>query len=533
MAIPRVHLDQAIPFLRLPQAGLSGFSDVVRFGDVTRIQKDDGIAMQIDVPDLESLPDDPYWRMLVLDRYENGAFINSLFGSGGGEGSSRPVHSTSPFPESWFADPGRGDGSWTFYMEPGVSRYLPILGPFAEIRFQGRQPFRSDPQILVFSIPRTSGSVFSYQVRDFRFGSSVPASGLDEPLLIQERAATGEEANAYPLTTLGLPFEMEDREFLRGLTTEILGETQGQAPVEMAGEIAAYLRTRHSYSLAPGSFGAGDPIIQWLESERSGHCELFAGAFAVLARTAGIPTRMVVGFNGGSWNSYEDYFVVRNRNAHAWCEIFDGNAWVRFDPTPGGSGIGPNGDFSGSGAGFFRETGFQAWIDSLRVMWYRQVINFDDSSQEEFVEGVSAAVQRMGKDLRRWIGDLGPALVETAGEYWRSLVRTPLAWISVVFLLGCGFLLLRWLDRHPGSFWSRTFRKSLNPLRRRAGRELRRLDSMRVPDVFPEEETLREELRERLLAVRFGRNPEPSEAFRLFRRTRRFTRRRKRASHRK
>jgi len=533
VAIPRVHLDQAIPFLRLPQAGLSGFSDVVRFGDVTRIQEDDGIAMQVDVPDIESLPDDPYWRMLVLDRYEKGAFISSLFGSGDGERSSRPVHTLSPFPDDWFADPARGDGSWTFYLEPGVSRYLPILGPFAEIRFQGRQSFRSDPQILVFSIPRASGSVFSYQVRDFRFGASVPASELDEPLLTLDRAATVEEANAYPLTTLGLPFEAGDREFLRGLTAEILGETRGQAPVEMAVEIAAYLRSRHSYSLSPGSFGGGDPIIQWLESERSGHCELFAGAFAVLARTAGIPTRMVVGFNGGSWNSYEDYFVVRNRNAHAWCEIFDGNAWVRFDPTPGGSGSGPGGDFSGSEVGFLRETGFQAWIDSLRVMWYRRVINFDDASQEEFVEGVSTAFQRMGKDLRGWIGDMGDTVAATAKKYWRILAGTPLSWIPVVFLLAGGFLLIRWLGRHPGSLWSRASRKSLHPLRRRAARELRRLDSGGASDAFSEEEALRDELRQRLLAVRFGRNPEPSEAFRLFRRTRRFTRRRKSTPRRK
>ncbi|MFP4494154.1 MAG: transglutaminaseTgpA domain-containing protein [Puniceicoccaceae bacterium] len=529
VAIPRVHLDKAIPFLRVPQAGLSGFSDIVRFGDVTRIQEDDGIAMQIDVPDLESLPDDPYWRMLVLDRYENGAFASSLFGSGNRERSSRPVHVLSPFPDSLFAEPARGDGSWTFYLEPGVSRYLPILGPFEQIRFQGRQPFRSDPQVLVFSLPRASASVFSYQVRDFRFGPGVPASALDEPLLAAEEAAREEEARAYPLTTLALPLEREEREFLRARAAEILGERRGRTPVEMAGEIAAYLGSRHSYTLSPGSFDdEGDPIIQWLESERPGHCELFAGGFAVLARAAGIPTRMVVGFNGGSWNSYEDYFVVRNRNAHAWCEIFDGSAWVRIDPTPGGSGGGSNGGFTGSGAGFAHETGFQAWIESLRVMWYRRVINFDDASQEEFVEGVSTNFQRLAKDLRRWVGDLGDGVAATAGRFGRILADTPLAWIPVVLLLAGGFLLIRWLARHPRALWSRSSRRSLHPLRRRAGRELRRLDSIAGADeAWSGERALRDELRQRLLAVRFGRDPEPSEAFRLFRRTRRFARRRR------
>ena len=131
----------------------------------------------------------------------------------------------------------------------------------------------------------------------------------------------------------------------------------------MAVEIAAYLRSRHSYSLSPGSFGGGDPIIQWLESERSGPCELFAGGFAVPPRTAGgsRPGWSLAFQRAGRTNSYEDYFVVRFRNrAHAWCEIFDGNAWVRFDPTPGGSGSGPGPTFPDRKSAFVRETGFQA-----------------------------------------------------------------------------------------------------------------------------------------------------------------------------
>ena len=74
-------------------------------------------------------------------------------------------------------------------------------------------------------------------------------------------------------------------------------------------------------------------------SKEDGHCELFAGAFTLLARTAGHPTRVVGGFVGGTWN--EDYLIVRNSNAHAWCEIFDGaESWLRVDPTMSAGGAG-------------------------------------------------------------------------------------------------------------------------------------------------------------------------------------------------
>ena len=119
-------------------------------------------------------------------------------------------------------------------------------------------------------------------------------------------------------------------------------------------------------------------------------------------------------------------------------------------------------------------------------MWYRRVINFDDASQEEFVEGVSTAFQRMGKDLRGWIGDMGDTVAATAKKYWRILAGTPLTttWIPVVFLLAGGFLLIRWLGRHPGLSLEQGFPQiPPPPPLRRAARELRRLDSAKTSSV--------------------------------------------------
>jgi transglutaminase-like putative cysteine protease len=120
----------------------------------------------------------------------------------------------------------------------------------------------------------------------------------------------------------------------------ILGEvTAGErlSAGEFARRATAWLAKHHKYSTRTNvPAGAEDVLVRWLGSTAPGHCELFAGGFAMLARRAGFPTRVVTGFAGGNWNAFEGYFMVRNSDAHAWCEIFDErDCWVRVDPTPG------------------------------------------------------------------------------------------------------------------------------------------------------------------------------------------------------
>ena len=71
----------------------------------------------------------------------------------------------------------------------------------------------------------------------------------------------------------------------------------------------------------------------WFDSRR-GFCSHFAGAFVYLARAAGIPARMVGGYQGGEANPLTGHLVVRQYDAHAWTEVWlEGRGWVRFDPT--------------------------------------------------------------------------------------------------------------------------------------------------------------------------------------------------------
>ena len=87
------------------------------------------------------------------------------------------------------------------------------------------------------------------------------------------------------------------------------------------------------YTLTPPLI-TGDSVDAFLFDTRRGFCEHYAGAFATLMRAAGIPTRIVTGYHGGEYNPIGDYFIVRQRDAHAWAEVwFSERGWVRIDPT--------------------------------------------------------------------------------------------------------------------------------------------------------------------------------------------------------
>ena len=87
------------------------------------------------------------------------------------------------------------------------------------------------------------------------------------------------------------------------------------------------------YTLTPPRL-AGDSVDDFLFDTRLGFCEHYAAAFAVLMRAAGLPARVVTGYQGGEVNPLGDYLIVRQRHAHAWTEVWLGErGWTRVDPT--------------------------------------------------------------------------------------------------------------------------------------------------------------------------------------------------------
>jgi hypothetical protein len=83
-----------------------------------------------------------------------------------------------------------------------------------------------------------------------------------------------------------------------------------------------------------------DAVDQFLFVDKRGVCEHYTSAMVVMLRTLGIPARFVVGYGSGDYNAFTGYYEVRASDAHAWVEVYFGEAygWIPFDPTPGWEG---------------------------------------------------------------------------------------------------------------------------------------------------------------------------------------------------
>ncbi|SEN02043.1 Transglutaminase-like enzyme, putative cysteine protease [Luteibacter sp. UNCMF331Sha3.1] len=150
-----------------------------------------------------------------------------------------------------------------------------------------------------------------------------------------------------------------------------------------------------SYTLAPEPLGR-DRIDDFLFQTREGYCEHFASAFTFLMRAAGVPARVVTGYQGGYWNTTARYLLVRHSDAHAWSEVWlQGRGWVRVDPT---SAVRPERVELGAAAaaaGHGASDGLldMAWLRDLRnrwdvvnQWWNRGVIGFDALRQQGLLQ---------------------------------------------------------------------------------------------------------------------------------------------------
>ena len=107
---------------------------------------------------------------------------------------------------------------------------------------------------------------------------------------------------------------------------------QNHDPRGVVSTALRFFRTQgFSYSLTPGDY---EDLEEFLFRRRVGFCEHYAATFATLMRLAGIPARVVVGYLGGEYNELGHFFLVRQADAHAWCEVWlPENGWTRVDPT--------------------------------------------------------------------------------------------------------------------------------------------------------------------------------------------------------
>jgi protein-glutamine gamma-glutamyltransferase len=299
-----------------------------------------------------------YWRANALDYFNGDAWLS-------GSSFESLLTAESPSGGGTFGVPANGP------VPPGktVTEVYKIQSLYTDFLFAGGTPTALvfDRHVGVYAngalalrLARPQGPQLTYGITAVvpqLKATDLVARGRDYPLAVlpdtmlpfpAASQMTGPSAQEQWHSTMnGSP---ADREWLGlyQLNSRIVREATD--PYQITLRIEQYLRTNYSYSLSPPPTRYDSPYAAFLFDTKTGYCQHFAGAMAILLRYNGIPARVAVGFTTGQLVG-RDTFVVSRTDAHAWVEVyFPGVGWVPFDPTPGRTmpGAGP----SSSNAGF-------------------------------------------------------------------------------------------------------------------------------------------------------------------------------------
>ncbi|MCF7761972.1 MAG: DUF3488 domain-containing protein, partial [Cephaloticoccus sp.] len=215
LAIPRFELENSLFLERfMSKKSRTGFSDRIKFGDVTDIQQDNGVAVSIDLTDPAKIPAQPYWRMVVLDDYREETFRLSTGLRGTAFSRER---SSAALRGQARARLGATD-YWIFYMEAGVSRYLPLAGNFEMLRFRERQNFRTANALGLVALRDEPVSMTAYRVEGMQISAALP-----DPDFAAQLQQSHSAADAGKLTVLRLDIGQSDQDKLTAINREITG----------------------------------------------------------------------------------------------------------------------------------------------------------------------------------------------------------------------------------------------------------------------------------------------------------------------
>ena len=176
-----------------------------------------------------------------------------------------------------------------------------------------------------------------------------------------------------------------------------------------------FFNRQFTYTLEPPLLTSRHPYDEFLFETKRGFCEHYAGSFALLMRAAGIPARVVTGYQGGEVNPLNRELLVRQADAHAWVEIWlEGRGWVRIDPTSvvspdridGGinAALGPIGVIpsliAADRLGVLANVRF-AW-DALNSQWNQWVLGYNVDRQRQFLASLGLEIADW-KNLAIWL----------------------------------------------------------------------------------------------------------------------------------
>lgn len=387
------------PLVSAPGRGLgnteavTGFSDGVTLDTIGTIRTSREVAMRLRYGDAPPPGHEMRYKGGAYDTYRNGAWLPARQGrshwGAGAWGSTL-----------WLA-PGRPAQWVEVFLRPitGTALMIPVDGVVVTQEQAGMALFADGAGV----VRRIGGASGAMEYRVGLGGEGGPPGGGTPARPDGGRQARPEGASALradPASAEAVSEASRDAGAVGPRIAALAAEVAGDGPpAEQARRIETHLMSEYRYSLEYlGRPGSSEPVEAFLFDRRTGHCEYFASAMVLMLRARGIPSRLATGFLGADYNPLEDYYVVRQSNAHAWVEAYLPDAgWTVFDPTP------PGGRPSASQGGLGTALG-QAW-DYLLFRWDRYVLTYGFNDQMQFL----SVAYGFWRDLTSFLRDDGAA----------------------------------------------------------------------------------------------------------------------------
>jgi transglutaminase-like putative cysteine protease len=331
---------------------ITGLSDRMAPGEMAEVLTDDTPAMRVTFDGTPPMNESRYFRAYTMTHFDGQSWTPDY------DSGSRPTGTLE----------GTARFNYEITLEPTRQRVLPVMDMPAEApsdaRLRGDRTAEAD---------RPVDEVYRYRASattDYRLDASIDerqrrrALRLPDGIGPQARELAASWASRYGNDHLAIA----------------------------RAALAMFHDGGFRYTLAPAPLGR-DRIDDFLFQTREGFCEHFSSTFTFLMRAAGVPARVVTGYQGGYWNKLGSYLLVRHADAHAWSEVWlEGRGWVRFDPT---GAVRPErvslGAAAAAAAGNSNEGGLfdMAWLRNARDhwdvvnQWWNQAVNGFDALRQE------------------------------------------------------------------------------------------------------------------------------------------------------
>ncbi|OUS17085.1 hypothetical protein A9Q88_04415 [Gammaproteobacteria bacterium 50_400_T64] len=436
IVMPRIGSLWAIP---QKTSGTTGVSDSMSPGDMTRLGRSGKIAFRVEFDGPIPAQSQLYWRGLVFSGFDG-----------------RRWDQQGPW--------GYNDGKFLQWSDQGLEAWDSVIKRRGEpLSYRVTLEATNSPWLFALSTPLPQSSTVALS-RDFRLVSKNP---VNAKLQYSVKSWLNNQLEPESLVGWRHKLELALPSGFNPKTREIAEQWREQTPDTLAliNRLLALYNQEFIYTLRPPALGK-HTVDEFLWGTKKGFCEFYASSFVFFMRAAGVPARVVVGYQGGERHPTENYLLVHQYDAHAWAEVWiQGSGWLRVDPT---AAVAPEriemsfADLFSEQADFLSASPFALerlrhiqWLNNLRLKldsldyaWAKWVLGYENV-QNDFLLSLLGAINPQRIALFLLLAG-GIALLPIFIMLYLSRDKNTRDELDRLFLQYCSRLEKMGLPRRPG-----------------------------------------------------------------------------------